>query len=116
MENMTSEVWRLSGVTGSSPGVLTLEDGVVSLQIEDSNESLQQQFSVSLDQISSVKWPKLQMSGGCSFEVGGEKYRISFLQPQNTRPLASTYSAAAGVASISGGRSAGKAWKAVLPS
>ena len=116
MENMTSEVWRLTGVTGSSPGVLTLEDGVVSLLVEDSNENLQQQFSLPIDQVSAVKWPKLQMSGGCSLEVGGEKYRISFLQPQNTRPLASSYSAVAGVASISGGRSAGKAWKAVLPS
>lgn len=69
MEDLTTEIWRLSGMTGSDPGMMSIEGGVV-----------------------------------------------SFLQPQNTRPLAASYGAAAGVASISGGRKAGKAWKALLAS
>lgn len=116
MENMTTEVWLLSGITGSDPGLMTLDDGVVTMQIADESDELRTTFSVPLDQVQDVNWPKLQMSGGCNFVVNGEKYRLSFLKPQNTRPLAATAGAAAGLASISGGRKSGKAWRAVLPS
>lgn len=116
MEDLTTEVWRLSGVTGSDPGMMSLENGIVSLDISDANDNMVRAFSVPVDQVRDVNWPKLQMSGGCNFVVNDEKYRLSFLKPQNTRPLAASYGAAAGVASISGGRKAGKAWKAILPS
>lgn len=114
-QELSTEVWRLKGATGSTPGMLHLSDGNVRLELADDDDQVRPVFTVPVASISEVKWPKLQMSGGCSFEVNGEKYRISFLKPQNARPVAtSAFSAVAGVASISGGRSAGKAWKAAL--
>lgn len=110
-----TEVWRLKGLTGSTPGLLHHESGRVRLELLDDDDRLREVFAVPLAAIEQVNWPKLQMSAGCSFVVSGEKYRISFLQPQNTRPFAaSAYSAMEGVASISGGREAGKAWRALL--
>lgn len=115
MEELSSEVWRLSGVTGSTPGMMRLSGGTVHLELLNDDDSVRPVFAVALGDITAVKWPKLQMSGGCSFEVGGERYRISFVQPQNTRKFAVVApSAIAGVASISGGRAAGKSWRAVL--
>lgn len=115
MENTdeVTTVWRLSGLTGSSPGYLSYVDDVVRLQIEDDAEELQTLFEVPKSQVVDVNWPAMQFSGGCSFHVDGEKYRLSFLQPQNTR-MPNAIGAVGGVASISGGRKAGKLWKARL--
>lgn len=116
-EVLSTEVWRLKGATGSTPGMLHLTDGNVRLELLGDDDKVRPVFTVPVASISEVKWPKLQMSGGCSFEVNGEKFRISFLRPQNTRAFSTAApSAIAGVASISGGRSAGKAWKAALAS
>ncbi|MFK7917948.1 MAG: hypothetical protein AB8G14_07715 [Ilumatobacter sp.] len=116
MDDMTTEVWRLSGATGSTPGLMFMQGQMVTLQLEVAeSDDLRSVFSVPLESIADVNWPKLQMSGGCNFVVNGEKYRLSFLKPQNSRPLAATAGAAAGLASISGGRKAGKAWRAILP-
>lgn len=113
MEPLASEVWLLEGLTGSTPGLLTHENGTVVLQLVNDNDQLYESMRTPLAAISDVKFPKLQMSGGCSMTVGDRKLRISFVQPQNTRsPFAD--GAIAGVASISGGRQAGKAWKALL--
>lgn len=113
---MTTEVWRLDGLTGSTPGLLHHEGGRVRLELlDDDTDRLRPVFSAPLAAVSDVRWPRLQMSAGCSFVVDGEKYRISFLRPQNTRPLAAdAYGAVAGVASIGGGREAGKAWRTLL--
>ena len=113
MEATVSEVWRLHGVTGSEPGFMTHDNGVVSLQLEDDDGNPHVIFETDVSNVSDVKFPVVQMSGGCSFVVHDEKYRISFVRPQNTRaPHAG--GAIAGVASISGGRKAGKAWKSLL--
>lgn len=112
---MITEVWRLHGMIGSEPGLLHHHpDGTVELQLDD-GDALQSMFRTALTGIGEVRWPRTQFSGGCSFVVDGEKYRLSFLQPQNTRPLSSgAYSATQGLGSIAGGRKAGKAWKAIL--
>ncbi len=116
--NLTSEVWRLHGVVGSEPGLLVLhDDGEVELHLEGDDGAPRSVFRTPAAAISDVKWPKTQFSGGCSFVVDGEKYRLSFLQPQNTRVFAtSALGAAQGLGSISGGRKAGKAWKSALGS
>ncbi len=113
MESLASEVWLLEGLTGSKPGMLTHENGTVVLQLVNDNDQLYESLRTPISAIADVKFPKLQMSGGCSFTVGDRKLRLSFLQPQNTRsPFAD--GAIQGVASIGGGRKAGKAWKALL--
>lgn len=112
-ENVTTIVWRLHGATGSEPGVLTYADGSAHLQIEDHAGALNTAFQVPLSDIVDVKWPRLQFSAGCSFSVGEEKFRLSFVQPQNTRaPHAA--GAVAGVGSIGKGRAAGKTWRGLL--
>jgi len=109
-----TEVWLLKGVTGSSPAVMTHNDGRVTMEMVDiDNERLDDKFNVAVGEITEINWPKLQMSGGCTFQVAGDKYRISFLRPQNTR--IPKFGAVTGLASISGGRKAGKAWKEILP-
>lgn len=114
-QTLVSEVWRLKGATGSMPGMLHLEQGNVRLELLDDDDQVRTVFAVPLASVDKVKWPKLQMSGGCSFQVNDEKYRMSFVQPQNTRGFAvAAPSAVAGIASISGGRAAGKQWKAIL--
>lgn len=100
-------------MTGSEPGHMSYENGMVRLQLEDDDGNPSVAFETEIANVANVKFPAVQMSGGCSFVVDGEKYRISFLQPQNTR-MPHAGGAIAGVASISGGRKAGKAWKALL--
>jgi len=115
MENLTTEVWLLSGVTGSERALMAHQDGRVMLQmIDEEAEGFVDRFDVALAEIADVKWPKMQMSGGCTFVVDDTKFRVSFMRPQNTR--SGFIGDAQGVASISGGRKAGKAWKAILPS
>ena len=88
--------------------------GRVTLQkVHDSEEKFVDEFDVAISDIADINWPKMQMSGGCTFLVNDQKYRISFLRPQNTR--LGWVGDAQGVASISGGRKAGKAWKEILP-
>jgi len=91
---------------------MIFDGSVVELQLADKSDNLETAFRVPITEVGDVNFPKLQMSGGCSLHVNGEKYRLSFLRPQNTRiPIGG---AIGGVASISGGRKAGKAWKEVL--
>ncbi|MFT6292067.1 MAG: hypothetical protein ACJAR2_002680 [Ilumatobacter sp.] len=56
------------------------------------------------------------MSDGYSFVIRGDGYRLRFLEPQHTRGLASTPApTVGGVMSMSGGRTAGRTWKEILP-
>lgn len=114
MDDLTTQVWRLTGVTGSDPGLMRFEDGTVTLHLADDDDELTRAFSVPVTEIGDVNWPRLPLSGGCTFVVEGKKYRLSFRKPQNTRPLAASAGAAVGAMSIIGGRRAGKAWKSVL--
>jgi hypothetical protein len=108
-----SKVWILSGVTGSQPALLSHEAGQVTLSTFSDEDEPVQSFSVKTADISDVKFPAYQLSGGCSFVANSQKYRISFLQPQNTK-LPTYFNELSGVAEIGSGRKAGKAWKKIL--
>lgn len=113
MDTFDSVVWRLHGVTGSEPGWMAYDNGTVALTLEDGSDSPQEVFVVPVNEIQDVKFPVSQMSGGCNFVVAGEKYRLSFVQPQNTQ-LPGAYGAIKGVGSIRSARKAGKTWKSIL--
>lgn len=113
MDAMDSPVWRLHGLVASEPGWMAFDNGTVVLMLEDDEGSAVEAFAVPVSEIKDVKYPRAQMSAGCNFVVDGEKYKISFLQPQNTR-MPGPYGAVQGAASIPAGRKSGKAWKAIL--
>ncbi len=108
-----SKVWILSGVTGSDPALLSHEGGYVTLSRFNDDDQPVPAFSVQVAEVSDVKFPAYQFSGGCTFVAEGQKYRISFVQPQNTK-LPTYYDQFTGAASIGTGRKAGKAWKKTL--
>ncbi len=109
-----SEVWILSGVTGSEPALLSHEAGQLTLSTFNAEGQPVPSFSVQTAEISDVKFPAYQFSGGCSFVANGQKYRISFLQPQNTK-MPTYDNQLSGLSDIGSGRKAGKAWKKILP-
>lgn len=96
---MISQVWLLSGLTGSEPGHLELQSGRL---IYTPIDELRRGFDVPLTEVSDVAFPWHYFSGGFKMQIGGEQFRFSFVQPHND------------FADISGGREAGKAWKAIL--
>jgi hypothetical protein len=118
------------GLTGSVPGVLHLSGGTLTLTVQGAGvlsgrqlrqlevrtgqhglaDRLTRGQSVQLVHqplplIERVTFPWYYFGGGAVLVVGGVRYRISFLQPQNT---------AIGVVSLSDGLRAGKQWKAAL--
>jgi hypothetical protein len=74
-----SKVWILPGVTGSEPALLSQEAGQVTLSTFSDNDEPVPSFSVQTAEISDVKFPAYQFSGGCSFVAAGLKYRISLI-------------------------------------
>ena len=104
-----SVAWVLKGITGSeSAGLLRLKDGRLTLVVSD------------------VTFPWFYFSGGMKLTAAGEKYRLSFVKPNNQNSYVAGQAAneivpGAGmvaVADIAGdirkGRSAGKEWKRLL--
>jgi len=96
---MFSQVWRLSGLTGSDPGHLELSGG--RLRFTPADERLPG-FDVPLGEVADIKFPWHYFSGGFKMRIGGEQFRFSFVEPHNE------------FANISGGREAGRSWKAML--
>ena len=96
---MFTQVWRLSGLTGSEPGHLEFRGG--RLIYSPIDESLPG-FNVALQEVSDINFPWHYFGGGFKMRIGGEQYRFSFVEPHNE------------LADISGGRETGKAWKKIL--
>ena len=97
-------VWLLHGLTGSESGVLKLNRGRLSF-VTDAGRQV---FDAALSELKGVKYPLLSAGAGVNFEIGSEKYRVSFIQPGNT--------AMGEYASIPDARALGKAWKPILES
>ena len=96
---MITQVWRLSGLTGSEPGHLEIGLGRL---IYSPMDASQPGFDVPLTEVSEVHFPWHYLGAGFKMRIGAERYRFSFVEPHNE------------AADIGGGRVAGKAWKEAL--
>jgi len=124
------------GLFGSAPGVLRLADGRLCLKVQGSGalwgrqlralERIARQpglaerlsrgetaeiFNTPLERVRRVVFPWYYFDGGAIVETDHARFRLSFLQPQNTKilePLSGT------IGEIAEGRRAGKAWKVAL--
>ncbi|MDO8425296.1 MAG: hypothetical protein Q7T01_02165 [bacterium] len=129
-------VWLLMGLTGSAPCTLACENGELTLtlleggalhreqlrdlenvaHVPDLSDRVERGERVELFRapIVSVRaaYPWYSFGAGCNLVVGGTRYRLSFLQPQNTLTRDESISGLANTAqSIAGGRARGKAWR-----
>ena len=92
-------VWRLTGLTGSEGGHLELSHGRLSFTPSEDGKL---GFNVPLTDVHDINFPWHYFGGGFKMRIGGEQYRFSFVEPHNE------------YADITGGRTAGKAWKKLL--
>lgn len=120
--DLVSRAWLLKGL-GHTPGVLVAVGGMVAF-VDDGGTV----FEAPRAQIE-LTWPRLQMSGGAVFRVGGERHRIAFVRPNGAvdtsrSTLANLGYALAGSGTIfevgrlagdvSAGRATGKRWRQYL--
>jgi hypothetical protein len=120
--DLVSRAWLLKGL-GNTPGILLAGGGLVAFVGEEGPA-----FEAPLNDVE-VSWPRMQMSGGAHFGVGGEKFRVAFVRPNGAADaalggvvrLGGSLAGAAGVfeigrllGSITEGRAAGKRWKEYL--
>lgn len=96
---MFTQVWRLSGLTGSEPGHLELRGGRF---IYSPSDESRPGFDVPLPEVTDINFPWHYFGGGFKMRIGGEQFRFSFVEPHND------------FADISGGRVVGRAWKKLL--
>lgn len=106
--SLESLAWRLVGLTGTDPGVLSLRTGRLRFETDDGVV-----FDVPLAAVTDVVFPWYYVGGGVKLTAGGERYRLSFVRPNgaNTGELRVATRA---VHDIGEGRAAGKAWRAAL--
>jgi len=122
-EWLSTPVWLLKGMTGSTPGVLRMADKRVALTTEDGPA-----FDVALTEIQETRFPWYYFGGGAKLRVGNKEFRLSFVRPNGAQDIPARLMAQAGVGlggletvvgkalDIRDGRRVGKAWKAVLSS
>ncbi len=146
-ESYSSEVWLISGLFNSLPGILTLSNGKLVFtalgagtywesglkKIEkksgakDFCASLKRNktvklFSVGLSAIQKVTFPFIYFSAGAHITFNNEKYRLSFIEPNNTKMPVLNRSQYDGVVKtsveiiqdIGHARKVGKKWKLLL--
>lgn len=109
MSDMHTPVWVLLGVTGSEPGLLRLTNGVLSFETESGSR-----FSSPLTQLTDVKWPWYSFNCALNLTANGEKFRLSFAQPNGAAAAWLPQAAAKGVFDLGGAAKTGKAWRAAL--
>ena len=146
-ESFASEVWLLSGLFHSLPGILALEDGKLIFtaigtgtfwdsglkKIEKrsgaknfysllKHDKPAQLFNVELSEIQKTTFPLIYFSAGAHITFNNEKYRLSFIEPNNTKmPIfnRSQYDAVIKrsveiIQDIGHSRKVGKKWKSLL--
>lgn len=146
-ESYSSEVWLISGFYHSLPGVLTLENGQLIFtalgpgtywerglkKIEEKTGAENfcsllkknkpaQLFSIELNKIEKVTFPWIYFSAGAHITFNKQRYRLSFIEPNNTQlPVfdKGRYNAVLKrnieiIQDISHARKIGKKWKALL--
>lgn len=133
---MKSIVWLLMGLTGSTEGVLSLENGRVSFEafgqgaLTDGqlvrlaravgSEHLAQGlkrgipamiFDEAVGPLTKISFPWYTFGGGVNLAVRSGTYRFSFLQPQNTISGTRGKEMSTIATNLSEGRKLGKLWK-----
>ena len=133
-QNLQTDVWLLVGLTGSAPGVLSWQNGALSLtlhgrghllkshtrklsrMLKDENIGARLQndehttiFKVSLDKVDTVNFPWYAMSCGVNLTIDSSTFRISFIRPSNTTHQS-------GIGDIFPSRETGQAWRLAFAS
>lgn len=105
-----STAWLLSGVIHSLPGVLILKEGTLRYRLLESGtmgksslkklafqynvpdlaERLQEEqpvelFEVGIRNLQQLHFPWYYFGGGMKFSLGHHQYKLSFIQPNNTK-------------------------------
>lgn len=94
--NLSTDAWLLSGLTGRIPGILQLLNGRITFIAAEKSF-----FDVPLDEVQEINFPWHYFGGGMKFRIGAESYRFSFTEPGEQ-------------GSIVDARERGKLWKALL--
>lgn len=119
-DGYASCVWRLVGAFRSQAGWLELREGRLRYWTPDGVV-----FDARLEAITGLAFPWYYSGGGLKLRVGGEEYRLSFVEPNGaqrpdpqrlalageTRPLAL---AAARAQQTGAGRGVGREWRRLL--
>jgi hypothetical protein len=100
-DDVETEAWLLSGITGNIPGVLSLADGRFAFVTDDG----QVVIDAPVADVRDVKVPWYYFGGGMKLSVGTERYRLSFVRPT---------ALGGGVGDIPEGRRACKLWRSLL--
>jgi hypothetical protein len=121
-ETLCTPAWLLVGLTRSVPGVLELVDDDLAFTTDDGRL-----FDVPLAEVRDVEFPWYYFGGGVKLRVGAERFRLSFVRPNDASDLegrllarsedggaAALLTAGRKVLDIGDGRRAGRAWKRVL--
>ena len=88
---VATPTWRLYGITGSVPGVLVLSGGRLTLAVEDGRG-----FEAPLHKIEKVVFPWYYFGAGVKLTISGERYRLSFAEPNGQRDPDLRYDGALG--------------------
>lgn len=146
-KSFASEVWLLSGLFNSLPGLLALEgerliftaigtgtfwdSGLKKIEKKSGTKNFfsllkddkpAQLFSVELSEIQKTTFPLIYFSAGAHITFNNEKYRLSFIEPNNTKmPIfnKNQYDAVIKrsveiIQDIGHSRKVGKKWKVLL--
>lgn len=74
--DLTVSAWLMKGITQSLPGTLEFYRDRIRFTVEDL-----QVFDAALTNIQNISFPFYYFGGGMKITVGGEQYRISFVEP-----------------------------------
>jgi hypothetical protein len=106
---LCTAAWRLVDIA-NDPGMLELVDGYLAWSNSDGEV-----FKVPLAEVTNIAFPWYYFGGGMKFRIGDERYRISFIQPNDAFDLTDEMLEKIEFGTgLCGAHKAGKAWKSVL--
>lgn len=115
-EEFTSEIWLITGLYHSLPGLLSLKNGILTFMALGSgtygkkglmnieikcgskdfckklkNNTPAKLFEININEIQKLTYPFIYFGGGAHIYFNNLKYRLSYIEPANTQmPLLST--------------------------
>ena len=109
MKKMQTPVWQLIGLVSNSPGLLTLDENVLSFETAAGTT-----FRCDMAQIRDVKWPWYSFNCAMNLSAEGKKYRFSFARPNGAAAAWSPVGAASNLFALGGASKTGKVWRTEL--